>query len=75
LWVTPQRAFDFIQVNWPSGGEGDSNPRYGYPYNSFRDRRPVQAEIGTGGKVDSRWLQVQDLDLFSDSVIMKVCSV
>ena len=21
-WVTPQTAFDFIQVIWPSGGEG-----------------------------------------------------
>jgi len=39
----------------------DSNPRYGYPYNGFRDRL---TQIGTGGRVNSRWLQVPDVDLF-----------
>ena len=35
-----------------------------------------QAQICAGGRVNSRWLQVQDFDLFSSfSLVMEPCSV
>jgi len=43
------------------------------PYNGF-ETAPSQMEIG--GKVNSRWLQAPDLDLFSGfSDVMEPCSV
>ena len=48
----------------------------------FFEKRPggplvVEADqMVTGGKVNSRWLQAQDLDLFSGfSLILEACSV
>ena len=60
-----------INTAWRRGW--DSNPRYGYPYNGFRDR---SVSMGIGGRVNSRWLQAPDLDLFpAFSDVIEPCSV